>query len=118
VTYAREASCIAPGARAALSRLAGWANRHTIADLPREIRAAYEDFQYAPAMSVNVAPHQLAIPSLFKLTTPGSFTILSYAEARVFSEDMWSVCNRYIAKTMGAGSVASGQALRPDKYQD
>jgi spermidine dehydrogenase len=34
---------------------AGWANRHLVADLPSEIRAAYDQFFYAPALSVNVA---------------------------------------------------------------
>jgi spermidine dehydrogenase len=55
VTYEKGGKLYRTRARAAVAASAGWANRHTIADLPREIRAAYEEFQYAPAMSVNVA---------------------------------------------------------------
>lgn len=41
--------------RAALAASAGWANRHILADMPAELGAAYDQFVYAPALSVNVA---------------------------------------------------------------
>ena len=39
-----------------------------IADLPGELRAAYDEFQYAPAMSVNVALTNWRF--LYKLEAP------------------------------------------------
>jgi spermidine dehydrogenase len=33
----------------------GWITKHVVADLPEEIKTAYNDFHYAPAMVVNVA---------------------------------------------------------------
>ena len=55
VTYEHGGKLYKTHARAAVVASAGWVNRHTIADLPQEIRSAYDEFHYAPALSVNVA---------------------------------------------------------------
>lgn len=55
VTYEKAGKLYRARARAAVVASPGWLNRHTIADLPAEIRSAYDEFHYAPAMSVNVA---------------------------------------------------------------
>ena len=55
VTYALGGKLYRSNGRAAVAASAGWANRHVLADLPSELRAAYDQFVYAPALSVNVA---------------------------------------------------------------
>ncbi len=55
VVYENGGKLYRTRARSAVAASAGWVNRRTIADLPESIRTAYEEFQYAPAMSVNVA---------------------------------------------------------------
>jgi spermidine dehydrogenase len=57
-------------ARRVIMASGGWINKHVIADLPDDIRAAYSAFTYAPAMVVNVALtnwrflHKLGAPSV------------------------------------------------------
>jgi spermidine dehydrogenase len=36
----------------------GWINKHVLADIPEDLKAAYEQFIYAPALIVNVALRQ------------------------------------------------------------
>ena len=68
VTYEKDGKLYRTMASAAVVASAGWVNRHTIADLPKDIRAAYDEFQYAPAMSVNVALNNWRF--LYKLEAP------------------------------------------------
>jgi spermidine dehydrogenase len=100
VIYEREGKLYRTRARAAVVASAGWMNRDTITDLPREIRAAYEEFQYAPAMSVNVALTNWRF--LYKLGAPA---------VRYFSSGCGWSCN--IRQNMVAGSYHP--PLHPDK---
>ncbi len=100
VTYEKDGKLYRSHARAAVVASAGWMNRHTIADLPREIRAAYEEFQYAPAMSVNVALTNWRF--LYKLQAPA---------VRYFAGGFGWSCN--IRQNMVAGPYHP--PLDPDK---
>jgi spermidine dehydrogenase len=82
VIYEKEGKLYRTRARAAVVASAGWVNRHTIADLPANIRSAYDDFQYAPAMSVNVALTNWRF--LYKLDAPA---------VRYFGGDFGWSCN-------------------------
>ena len=55
VTYEKDGKLYRTRAPRAVMASAGWINRHLLADLPDELHAAYSEFHYAPAMSVNVA---------------------------------------------------------------
>jgi len=68
VIYEKEGRLYRTRAAAAVVASAGWINRHTLADLPAELRAAYGEFVYAPAMSVNVALTNWRF--LYKLNAP------------------------------------------------
>jgi spermidine dehydrogenase len=58
ITYERGGSLSSVAARAVVMASGGWINKHTLVDMPRELRAAYEQFSYAPALIVNVALRQ------------------------------------------------------------
>lgn len=79
---------------------AGWINRHLLADLPGDIRAAYGEFQYAPDLSVNVALTNWRF--LYKLGAPA---------VRYFNDGFGWSCN--IRRPMTAGSF--DPVLHPDK---
>ena len=79
---------------------AGWINRHLLADLPGGLRAAYSEFQYAPALSVNVALTNWRF--LYKLNAPA---------VRYFNDGFGWSCN--IRCPMTAGSY--NPVLHPDK---
>lgn len=100
VTYEKEGKLYRTRGRAAVVASAGWVNRHTIADLPGDIRAAYDEFRYAPAMSVNVALTNWRF--LYKLQAPA---------VRYFSGEFGWSCN--IRQNMVAG--AYHPPLHPDK---
>jgi spermidine dehydrogenase len=100
VTYEKGGKLYRTRARAAVVASAGWANRYTIADLPREIRTAYDEFQYAPAMSVNVALTNWRF--LYKLEAPA---------VRYFGGGFGWSCN--IRQNMVAGGYHP--PLHPDK---
>ena len=36
----------------------GWVNKHLLVDMPEDLRNAYQQFSYAPALIVNVALRQ------------------------------------------------------------
>jgi spermidine dehydrogenase len=86
-------------AKAAVAASAGWANRHVLADLPAEIRSAYDDFVYAPALSVNVALTNWRF--LYKLRAPA---------VRYFDGEFGWSCN--IRQSMTAGEFSP--PLDPD----
>jgi spermidine dehydrogenase len=44
--------------RTAVMASGGWINRHLLTDMPEDLRAAYQQFVYAPALIVNVALRQ------------------------------------------------------------
>jgi spermidine dehydrogenase len=58
ITYERAGSLSSVAARAVVMASGGWINKHTLVDMPRDLRAAYEQFSYAPALIVNVALRQ------------------------------------------------------------
>ena len=55
VTYAKNDKLYRTRARRVAMASGGWVNKHVIADLPADIRDAYTQFQYAPALIINVA---------------------------------------------------------------
>ena len=87
-------------ARAVVAASAGWANRHILADLPDTLLAAYREFVYAPALSVNVALRHWRF--LHKLQA---------GAVRYFDGDFGWSCN--IRQEMTAGSFAP--PLDPDQ---
>ena len=87
-------------ARAVLAAMAGWSNQRVIADLPQPLRAAYDNFCYAPALSVNVALRNWRF--LYKLRAPA---------VRYFDGEFGWSCN--IRQSMTAGSFTP--PLHPDK---
>jgi spermidine dehydrogenase len=87
-------------ARKALAASAGWANRRILADMPAALRDAYDQFCYAPALSVNVALRNWRF--LYKLRAPA---------VRYFDGEFGWSCN--IRQSMTAGSVSP--PLHPDK---
>jgi spermidine dehydrogenase len=58
VTYEGAGSLFKVGARAVVMASGGWVNRHILVDMPADLRAAYDQFSYAPALIVNVALRQ------------------------------------------------------------
>jgi spermidine dehydrogenase len=100
VVYEKDGKLYRARARAAVVASAGWVNRHTIADLPGDIHAAYDEFQYAPAMSVNVALTNWRF--LYKLEAPA---------VRYFNGGFGWSCN--IRQNMIAGSYHP--PLHPDQ---
>jgi spermidine dehydrogenase len=58
VTYEGAGSLFKVGARAVVMASGGWINRHILVDMPADLRAAYDQFSYAPALIVNVALRQ------------------------------------------------------------
>jgi spermidine dehydrogenase len=100
VTYEKEGKLYRTRGRTAVVASPGWINRHTVADLPAEIRSAYDQFQYAPAMSVNVALNHWRF--LYKLEAPA---------VRYFNGAFGWSCN--IRQNMVAGSYHP--PLHPDK---
>lgn len=87
-------------ARSAVMASAGWSARHLLADLPADIRAAYGQFQYAPALSVNVALTNWRF--LYKLGAPA---------VRYFDGGFGWSCN--IRQPMVAGAYRP--SLDPEK---
>jgi spermidine dehydrogenase len=100
VIYEKNGNLYRTQARAAVMASPGWLNRRIIAGLPDEIGAAYREFQYAPAMSVNVALTNWRF--LYKLGAPA---------VRYFSGGFGWSCN--IRQNMTAG--AYHPPLHPDK---
>ncbi len=100
VTYEHGGKLYRSRAKAVLAASAGWANRQIITDLPAELHAAYGEFTYAPALSVNVALRHWRF--LYKLRAPA---------VRYFDGDFGWSCN--IRQSMTAGSFAP--PLDPEK---
>jgi spermidine dehydrogenase len=55
ITYEKQGTVYRVRARSVIMASGGWINKHVIADLPEDIRSAYEQFTYAPALIANVA---------------------------------------------------------------
>jgi spermidine dehydrogenase len=91
VTYEKDGKLYRTRAPRAVMASAGWINRHLLADLPGDLRAAYAEFQYAPALSVNVALTNWRF--LYKLEAPA---------VRYFNDGFGWSCN--IRRPMTAGS--------------
>ncbi|HZO23657.1 MAG TPA: FAD-dependent oxidoreductase [Steroidobacteraceae bacterium] len=58
VTYEQGGKLYRVRARSVVMASGGWVNRHLLVDMPEDLRAAYEQFAYAPALIVNVALRQ------------------------------------------------------------
>ncbi len=58
VSYERGGSLFRVNSRAVVMASGGWVNKHILADMPGDLRAAYDQFLYAPALIVNVALRQ------------------------------------------------------------
>jgi spermidine dehydrogenase len=58
VTYEKGGSLFKARARAVVMASGGWVNKHILVDMPPDLRAAYDQFAYAPALIVNVALRQ------------------------------------------------------------
>jgi len=100
VTYEKGGKLYRTRAGSVVMASAGWINRHLLADLPGGLRAAYSEFQYAPALSVNVALTNWRF--LYKLNAPA---------VRYFNDGFGWSCN--IRCPMTAGSY--NPVLHPDK---
>lgn len=100
VTYEHGGKLYRSRGRAALAASAGWANRRILTDLPNDLRAAYDQFTYAPALSVNVALRHWQF--LYKLHAPA---------VRYFDGDFGWSCN--IRQPMIAGNF--NPPLHPDR---
>jgi spermidine dehydrogenase len=100
VTYEKGGKLYRTRAGSVVMASAGWVNRHLLADLPGDLRTAYSEFQYAPALSVNVALTNWRF--LYKLDAPA---------VRYFNDGFGWSCN--IRCPMTAGSY--NPVLHPDK---
>jgi spermidine dehydrogenase len=100
VTYEKGGKLYRTRAGSVVMASAGWINRHLLADLPADLSAAYSEFQYAPALSVNVALTNWRF--LYKLDAPA---------VRYFDGGFGWSCN--IRRPMTAGSY--NPVLHPDK---
>jgi spermidine dehydrogenase len=58
VTYEQGGELYKVTGRSAVMASGGWVNKHILADMPEDLKAAYDQFTYAPAMIVNVALRQ------------------------------------------------------------
>ncbi len=68
VTYEKNGRLYRTRAPRAVVASAGWINRRLLADMPGDLAAAYGEFHYAPALSVNVALTNWRF--LYKLVAP------------------------------------------------
>jgi spermidine dehydrogenase len=55
VTYEKGGQLFKAQAPAVVMASGGWINKHILSDMPDDLRAAYEQFSYAPALIINVA---------------------------------------------------------------
>jgi spermidine dehydrogenase len=58
VTYEKGGTLLKARARAVAMASGGWVNKHILVDMPQDLRTAYQQFCYAPALIVNVALRQ------------------------------------------------------------
>jgi spermidine dehydrogenase len=58
VTYEKGGALFKAGARTVVMASGGWVNKHILVDMPDDLRSAYDQFSYAPALIVNVALRQ------------------------------------------------------------
>ena len=58
VTYEQHGKLFKAEAPRAVMASGGWINKHLLLDMPADLRAAYDQFAYAPALIVNVALRQ------------------------------------------------------------
>jgi spermidine dehydrogenase len=58
VTYEKDRTLHRARAKTVVMASGGWINKHILGDMPEDLRAAYDQFCYAPALIVNVALRQ------------------------------------------------------------
>ncbi len=100
VTYEKGGRLYRVKAKAASIASGGWISKYVLRDCPNDIRKAYDQFIYAPALIVNVALTNWRF--LYKLGVPA---------CRWFNDGFGFSCN--IRKSMIAGTYAP--PLHPDK---
>ena len=100
VAYERGGRVHRVRGRAVVMASGGWMNKHVIADLPAPVREAYGEFQYAPALVVNVGLRNWRF--LYRLDAPA---------CRWFGDGFGFSCN--IRRPMRVGPEVP--PLHPDK---
>lgn len=90
VTYEKDDKVYRIKARSVVMASGGWVNKHIIKDLPKEIKEAYEEFNYAPALVTNVA-----------LTNWRFLYNMGITAARWFSDGYGFSCNIRRSMTIG-----------------
>lgn len=100
ITYEQGGNLFQVKAKSVIMASGGWVNKHIINDLPDNIKQAYSEFTYAPALIANVA-----------LTNWRFMYKLGITAAQWFGDGFGFSCN--IRKTMNIGSYAP--QLHPDK---
>jgi spermidine dehydrogenase len=58
ITYEKDARLVTVRSDQVVMASGGWINRHLLTDMPEDLRSAYGQFGYAPALIVNVALRQ------------------------------------------------------------
>lgn len=100
VTYEKEGKLYRVKAKGVSIASGGWISKYVLRDCPEDIRRAYDQFVYAPALIVNVALTNWRF--LYKLGVPA---------CRWFDDGFGFSCN--IRRSMAVGSYNS--PLHPDK---
>jgi spermidine dehydrogenase len=102
VHYERDGRVERVRATAVVMASGGWMNKHVLADMPADMRAAYDAFVYAPALVVNVA-----------LTNWRFLHRLRIAAARWFDDGFGFSCNIRRPMRVGAGPHVPMHPDRP-----
>jgi spermidine dehydrogenase len=88
VTYERDGRIYQTRAHTVIMASGGWITKRVVADLPDDIRSAYEEFQYAPALIANVALNNWRF--LYRLGAPAvrldRTTALCLVTVQIFDE--------------------------------
>jgi spermidine dehydrogenase len=103
VIYEKGGALFKVGARTVVMASGGWVNKHLLVDMPDDLRSAYDQFSYAPALIVNVALRQWRFLYDLDITACRWFD-----DARSFGY----CCNLRQTMTSGGGE---GPPLHPDR---
>jgi spermidine dehydrogenase len=103
VTYEKGGALFKVGARTVVMASGGWVNKHLLVDMPEDLRSAYDQFSYAPALIVNVALRQWRFLYDLDITACRWFDD---------AESFGYCCNLRQTMTSGGGD---GPPLHPDR---
>jgi spermidine dehydrogenase len=103
VTYEKGGALFKVGARTVVMASGGWVNKHLLVDMPEDLRSAYDQFSYAPALIVNVALRQWRFLYDLDITACRWFDD---------AESFGYCCN--LRQTMTSGG-SDGPPLHPDR---